>query len=111
RHSQCCLKQPGKTTRKSWNASRRWRADNRILLSKYSGGSPWPRAQLGGNDAKFFYVDSFRIEIARQGRMYFDELELLAEPTGTNAVAGATLSAPLVFVSCGQSTPAERELG
>jgi hypothetical protein len=85
-------------------------ADNRILLSKYSGGSPWPRAQFEGNDAKFFYMDSFRIEIAPQGRRYFEELEQLAEATGASAFA-AIPSAPLVFVSCGQSTPTERELG
>src|SRR5258708_1844092 len=53
-------------------------ADNRILLTKYVGGSRLTRYQFG-NDAGFFHTDSFLIEVAPQGRKYFEELEQRAE--------------------------------
>src|SRR5258708_20753700 len=49
-------------------------ADNRILLTKYVGGSRLTRYQFG-NDAGFFHTDSFLIDVAPQGRKYFEQLE------------------------------------
>jgi diguanylate cyclase (GGDEF)-like protein len=53
-------------------------ANNRLLLTKYKGGSRLSRPEFG-NDGGFFYTDSFLIEIAPQGRKYFEELELRTE--------------------------------
>jgi TIR domain len=53
-------------------------AENRIFLTKYLRGSPRPRPEFE-NDSGFFYNDSFLIEIAPQGRKYFEELEQRAE--------------------------------
>jgi hypothetical protein len=49
-------------------------ADSRILLTKYSGGSRWSRREVN-NDAQFFHSGSFLVEIAPQGRKYFEALE------------------------------------
>jgi len=54
-------------------------AEKRITLSKYSGGSIWPRASIVGDDSAFFYVGSFLIDIIPQGRGYFEELEQLGK--------------------------------
>jgi DNA-binding MarR family transcriptional regulator len=77
-------------------------AENRIFLSKYSGGSVWPRKEFKDNDSKFFYRDSFLIEIVPEGRNYFEELEHLAEQENQKQ---------LVFISCGQYLPTEIQLG
>jgi predicted nucleotide-binding protein len=52
--------------------------DNRIWLTKWSGGSEFPRAQFR-NDTDFFYNGSFLVRIAPQGRKYFEKLEQQAE--------------------------------
>jgi hypothetical protein len=85
--------------------------NNRIALSKYVQGSTCPRGDLP--DKTFFYTGEFGIQIVPQGRSYFEELEQRAEHEAkTPLVLPATrLSEPLIFVSCGQSTPAERHLG
>jgi len=85
-------------------------ADNRILLTKWSGGQKWPRAD--SPDATFFHTGEFGIEIVPQGRKYFEELEQRGEQEiKTPLFVTATPGEPLIFVSCGQSTPAERQLG
>jgi hypothetical protein len=53
-------------------------AENRILLTKYAAGSRLSRYQVN-NDPQFFHSESFLIEIAPQGRKYFEELEQQAE--------------------------------
>jgi predicted nucleotide-binding protein len=60
-------------------------AANRVALSKYSGGTIWPRASIASDDRAFFYVGSFLIEIVPQGRGYFEELEQLAEQEAKRA--------------------------
>jgi len=83
-------------------------AENRISLHKWSGGAQRPRNQFR-NDAEFFYSGSFLIKIAPLGRKYFEELEQRAGlETKERSVA---INDSLIFVSCGQSTPAERQLG
>ncbi|MGO9087386.1 MAG: hypothetical protein ACLP6G_02710 [Terriglobales bacterium] len=82
--------------------------NGRILLSKYSGGQRWPRGD--SPDRTFFHTASFFTEIAPRGRKYFEELEQRAEDEARKAVPSPP-SEPLIFVSCGQSTPAERQLG
>lgn len=82
-------------------------ADGRILLSKYSGGQIWPRGD--SPDRAFFHTGSFFIEIEPRGRKYFEDLEQRAEREATRT--DASPREPLIFVSCGQSTPAERKLG
>jgi hypothetical protein len=77
----------------------------RIVLSKYSGGQIWPRGDFP--DKTFFYTGSFLVQIAPEGRKYFEELEQRAE----QETKATIVSESLVFVSCGQSTPAERQLG
>ena len=52
--------------------------EKRLLLSKYSGGQQWP-PQKFSSDAVFFYRDSILIEVAPQGRKYFEELVQRAE--------------------------------
>jgi hypothetical protein len=66
-----------------------------------------------GNDAAFFHSGSFLIEVAPRGRKYFERLEQQAEQEAQRPAvsAEAQLSEPLIFVSCGQSTTAERQLG
>jgi len=81
--------------------------NNRILLSKYSGGQRWPRGD--SPDRTFFHTGSFFVEIAPQGRKYFQELEQRAEHEAKKLAASP--GEPLIFVSCGQSTAAERQLG
>jgi hypothetical protein len=54
----------------------------RLLLSKYSGGQQWP-PQKFSSDAAFFYRDSILIEVAPQGRKYFEELVQRAEQEET----------------------------
>jgi len=81
--------------------------DGQILLSKYSGGQIWPRGD--SPDRTFFNAGSFFIEIAPRGRKYFEELEQRAEQEARKTAASP--AEPLIFVSCGQSTPAERKLG
>lgn len=82
-------------------------ANNRIFLSKYSGGQRWPRRD--SPDRTFFHTGSFLAEIAPQGRKYFEELEQRAEHEARKSTASP--EEPLIFVSCGQSTLAERQLG
>jgi hypothetical protein len=53
-------------------------ANRRILLTKYKGGSRLSLSEFG-NDGAFFYTDSFLIEIAPQGRKYFEELQERSE--------------------------------
>jgi len=90
-------------------------AENRISLFKYSGVVRCPRSAFAGDDASFFYTGSFLIEVAPQGRRYFEELEHRAHEEAvapSNPARGSTTaSGPLVFVSCGQSTLEERRLG
>jgi hypothetical protein len=84
--------------------------ENRVLLSKWSGGQRWPRAD--SPDRTFFYTGSFLVEIAPRGRKYFEELEQRAELEAKNVtVTAVPPKEATIFVSCGQSTPAERELG
>ena len=52
-------------------------ANDRILLSKYSGGQRWPRGD--SPDRTFFYTSSFLIQIAPSGRKYFEGLDQRAE--------------------------------
>jgi hypothetical protein len=86
-------------------------ADNRIQLCKYSGGQQWPRLP-SQSDATFFFTGEFGVEIVPQGRKYFEELEQRAEQEAKKPlVVPAAPREPLIFVSCGQSTPAERKLG
>jgi hypothetical protein len=79
-------------------------ADNRMLLTKYKGGSRLSRLKFG-NDGGGFHTDSFLIEIAPQGRKYFEELEEKAEqekkpmtarksPEGTCSADGLESCAP-----------------
>jgi len=75
--------------------------EHRIQLTKWSGGSQWPRSQFK-NDVAFFYSGSFLIKIAPLGRRYFEELEQRAEQENKK---------PLVFISCGQFHPEEIQLG
>jgi hypothetical protein len=82
--------------------------NNRVLLTKYSGGQRLPPASFP-SEAAFYYRDSFLIEIAPQGRKYFEELEQRAENESKKSAVPS--GEPLIFVSCGQSTPEERELG
>lgn len=85
-------------------------AEARLSLSKWSGGQRWPRSNFP--DRAFFYNGSFLVEIAPRGRKYFEELEQRAELEAKSVAAA--VSAPreaTVFVSCGQSTTIERELG
>jgi len=82
--------------------------DGRIHLSKYSGGQVWPRGD--SPDRTFFHTGSFFIEIAPRGRKYFEELEQRAEDEARQPVPSLQAE-PLIFVSCGQSTAAERKLG
>lgn len=85
-------------------------ANGRILLSKYSGGQLWPRGD--SPDRTFFYTSTFLIEIAPSGRKYFEELAQRAEQeTKKPLVVTAAPGEPVIFVSCGQSTPVERSLG
>jgi hypothetical protein len=77
-------------------------ADNRIYLSKWSGASVWPRKEFGTDDQTFFYTGMFLIEIVPQARKYFEQLE-----QELNVVP----SKPLVFISCGQFSPDEINLG
>jgi hypothetical protein len=84
--------------------------ENRILLSRYKGGSRLSRGEFG-NDGGFFHTDSFLIEIAPHGRKHFEELEQRAKQEANASVATMASGKPLIFVSCGQSTPAERQLG
>jgi len=72
----------------------------RLDLLKYSGGSRWPFGSFDRNS--FFHSGSFIIELAPQGREYFEELEHSAEQDSAR---------PLVFISCGQYTEKERQLG
>jgi len=53
-------------------------ASDRILLTKYKGGSRLSRPEFG-NDGGFFYTEPFLVEIAPQGRKYFEELEQRTE--------------------------------
>ena len=78
----------------------------RIYLSKYSGGQIWPRGD--SPDRTFFHTATFFIEVVPGGRKYFEELEQRAEQEARKA---ALIAEPLIFVSCGQSTPSERKLG
>jgi hypothetical protein len=82
--------------------------EGRIHLSKYSGGQIWPRGD--SPDRTFFHAGSFFIEIAARGRKYFEELEQRAEDEARQPTPSPRAE-PLIFVSCGQSTPAERQLG
>jgi hypothetical protein len=80
-------------------------ANNRILLSKYSGGQRWPRGD--SPDRAFFHTGSFSVEVAPQGRKYFEGLEQRAEHEAKKSATSP--GEPLILVSCGQSTPAERQ--
>jgi len=60
--------------------------------------------------APFSMQDHFVIEIAARGRKYFEELEQRAEDEARQPTPSPRAE-PLIFVSCGQSTPAERQLG
>ncbi len=93
-------------------------AQQRIALSKYSGGRPWSYEEFKDDTTKFFSVGAFRVEILPEGRKYFEQLEAAAEKEVSQAAAAereASQTAPAlkqtVFVSCGQRTDEERELG
>jgi hypothetical protein len=75
--------------------------ERRISLTKLSGGHPDPRALFSG-DTAFFHSGDFRIEILPQGRKYFEQLE---------EVAAKEAQKRLLFISCGQYTPEEIQLG
>jgi len=77
-------------------------ADIRIHLSKFSGGSTWPRRDFGSDEQNFFYTGAFFIEIVPQARKYFEQLEQESDLVPPN---------PLVFISCGQYSPNEIALG
>jgi len=53
-------------------------ANKHLLLTKYSGGQQWPPEKFS-SDAVFYYRDSILIEVAPQGRKYFEELVQRAE--------------------------------
>jgi pyrimidine deaminase RibD-like protein len=79
-------------------------SSSRILLSKYSGGQIWPRGD--SPDKTFFYVGSFLIEIAPQGRKYFEELEQRAENEWQTQAAGQDRKfARLAIDAARQSVP------
>jgi hypothetical protein len=82
--------------------------DGRIHLTKWSGDRDWPRGD--SPDRTFFYEGEFGIQIASHGRKYFEKLEQEGEQEAQRPGA-SQMSKPLVFVSCGQSTDAERRLG
>lgn len=76
----------------------------RIIMYKYGGGSipvPYDRF-IGVEGENEFYAGSFVIEIAPEGRKYFQELEAREKKEQQAAV---------VFISCGQVTEEERALG
>src|SRR6476660_5291415 len=77
-------------------------ADNRIQLSKFSGGSTWSRKDFGNDEQAFFYTGTFFIEIVPQARKYFEQLEQESDLVPTK---------PLVFISCGQYSANEIGLG
>ncbi len=66
--------------------------------------------QQFGNEGGFFHTDPFLIKVAPQGIKYFEQLQQRAEQENKTPIAAAT-GKPLIFVSCGQSTTAERKLG
>ncbi len=69
---------------------------------KYSdAASPYV---LGEND--FFYVNSFRVLITPEGRVYFEQLE-----EREKAEKKLQIEDPIVFISCGQCTREEIGLG
>lgn len=85
--------------------------EGRILLTKLSGDRHVPRGD--SPDQTFFYQGQFGVQIASQGRKYFEKLEQQAEQEApaTPVLTASQLGKPLIFVSCGQSTLAERQLG
>ena len=93
-------------------------AERRIGLSKYDGGVPTSYSEHPADVTKFFSFGSFRIEILPAGRKYFEQLEAASEKgspqaaaskqEGTQAISSAK---QVIFVSCGQRTNEERELG
>jgi len=72
----------------------------RIGLFKYVGGSRFPSSGFDKNT--FFYSGLFIIELTPHGREYFEELEQSVEQETRT---------PLVFISCGQYTEKELQLG
>jgi hypothetical protein len=82
-----------------------------IRLDKYLRGCGFvdydgalSQHDLTEND--FFYKDRFRVGITPGGVTYFEEL--IAEEARENE---SRIKDPVVFISCGQSTPQEIELG
>jgi hypothetical protein len=74
--------------------------DGQISLTKWKGDQHYPRGD--SPDRTFFHEGQFGIQIASQGRKYFEELEQRAELENQR---------PLVFISCGQYHPKEVQLG
>lgn len=76
----------------------------RIHLFKYSGDTrvPYDRFVEIEGETNFYYGGGFVIEIAPGGRKYFEELD---ERDQREKQSGT------VFVSCGQYTDAEKQLG
>lgn len=77
-------------------------ADNRIHLSKFSGGQTWLRKDFGNDEQIFFYTGAFFIEIVPQARKYFEQLEQESDLVPPQS---------LVFISCGQYSANEISLG
>jgi hypothetical protein len=63
-------------------------------------------SQYGLTENDFFYRHSFRVDITPEGVTHFEEL--IAEEERENE---SRVEAPIVFISCGQCTPKEIELG
>ena len=81
-----------------------------IRLSKYIEGRPvnYEEAlnQLHVTDVSFFYHNGFIVDITPDGVTYFEQLT--AEEKSENEPG---IKDPIVFISCGQCTPQEIELG
>jgi len=109
RHCRCFLRSPAKrTTAQLQNVSKTWRMKveyicQNIQVVKFG-------LAVIRLTAPFSMQDHFVIEIAARGRKYFEELEQRAEDEARQPTPSPRAE-PLIFVSCGQSTPAERQLG
>jgi hypothetical protein len=77
-------------------------AQERILLNKYVGVVRHDYLELQAEPADFFYKGSFLAEIVPQARAYFERLEQEAEGESQES---------LIFISCGQYSMKEIELG
>jgi hypothetical protein len=89
-------------------------SEHRINLFKDQGYGPLTAELLDvpGFVTDFLYAGSFLVEILPQARKYFERLEQEAEQEAEiSSQSSSTAQKQLIFISCGQSTPAERQLG